>query len=92
MKRAVVIHTILQSIIKLVTDAMIERDTNPREYKLRNHYISLALGMYCTLEIMQAFDYDVMQSLKNAIENYNPIVIIFISREKIKPYRKGDVQ
>lgn len=89
MKRADVIHTILSAIITLVSEANQERDNNPREYKLRNHYISQALGMYGTLQIMQAFDDDVMQSLRKAIEDYNTLVIYFISENKIKPFKRG---
>lgn len=87
MKRIDTITAIMLAINEFVKEAYYERNSNPHKFKLRNHYISEALGLYCSLQILRAYSPDILEWLRIAIENYDIYTVQHImNSEKIRPY------
>lgn len=87
MKRIDTITAIMTAITELVKEAFYERQSDPHKFKLRNHYISEALGLYCSLHILRAYPPIILEWLRTAIENYDVYTVQHImNSEKIRPY------
>lgn len=87
MKRIDTITAIMTAITSLVKEAYYLRNSDPHKFKLRNHYISEALGLHTTLVILRAYNYDVLQWLELAIQHYDIYTVQHIANtEKIRPY------
>lgn len=79
-----VIYRITSVITELVKEADIERHNNPHKFKLRNHFISQALGLHTSLVILDAYPEDILDWLKVAIQNYDVYTVQHIAN--IHPY------
>lgn len=87
MKRNDIIMSTMVAINMLVKDAYFERNSNPHKFKLRNHYISEALGLYCSLCILKAYPPDTLDWLRTAIQDYDIYTVQHImNSEKISSY------
>lgn len=84
MKRDDKIKAITYAITSLVKEAYIERHNNPHKFKLRNHFISQALGLHSSLVILDAYPEDILEWLKVAIQNYDIYTVQHIAN--IHPY------
>lgn len=87
MRRIDTITAIMTAITNLVKEAYFLRNSEPHKFKLRNHYISEALGLHTTLVILRAYDYDVLQHLELAIQHYDIYSVQHImNTAKVRPY------
>lgn len=84
MRRIDTIMAIMTAITNLVKEAYYVRNDNPHRFKLRNHYISEALGLHMSLCILGAYPYEILDTLKIAIENYDIYLVQHIANSEKK--------
>lgn len=72
----------MTAITNLVKEAYFLHNSEPRKFKLRNHYISEALGLHMSLCILWAYPYEVLEMLKTAIENYDIYTVQHIANSE----------
>lgn len=92
MKRIDTITAIMIAITELVKEANYERDVDPHKFKLRNHYISEALGLHMSLLVLHAYPQKILKLLEEAIQHYDVYTIQYIANNaKISPYNTKSV-